>query len=425
MALPTPTKPATAPDFIGIEALEHIADKYESQIVMGASYFNPAEMTRLGFKVFSGVQFRNTKTLFVRKGGTTRRKVVGTPLNSKLGFLKERVLVARLTWNHYKDNRDSYVETPIPVEGSADFSYPLSELAFQAAVATYGEDLYANLFFGDIENGEEGMDLMDGVHTCIKKDIADGLISKSVGNLIDCDLIEVPDDTADFSAWTAVENWILAWNGGLKRQPKVLLYCSSMTGVAIQNAYANKWHGNDGVTVLENGNFKVKEYPRIEFVPSDDWGQGDLLCATVPGNFEYGVNSEDSRTKIRVKEGSDVDLEDITIQVQSIQGVRVMNILPSVFALSTGGIAPMVVQGDYKKSSYTALSSDEELGTVAVSPSPSESGEYAIGTTLTITATPTAAGEFVKWSDGVETNPRTHRTNGLPEAIVAIFEAKE
>lgn len=407
-------------EFIGIDQLQHIADQYTPEIVMGASYFRPEEMTRLGIKVISGVQFKNTKTLLARKGGTTRRKVVGDIVENKIGFLKERTLVAKLTWNRYKDNRDNYVETPYQVEGSAEFSYPMSEAAFKAITANYGEDLYANLFFGDIENGEEGMDLYDGFHTLIAKDIADGYISLANGNMVHCEDLDAPDDAHDFSAWTAVENWILGWNGNLKNQPKVLLYCSTKKGVAIANAYANKWHGNSKVNRLANGNFTVDEFFNVEFVPSDIYGEGDRLVATVPGNLEYGVNSEDSKSKIVVREGSDADTEDITFQVQSIQGCRLFNPLPSHFCMSDGDISAITVTGDYKVGSLILATNNADWGTVAADKQEPEGG-YKAGTTLTLTATVKGSHKFVKWSDGVENATRQFVTTGLDDVLTAVF----
>lgn len=414
-----------APQFIGIEAIQHIADQYESQLIMGASYFRPEEFDRLGIGILTGLQFKRTNNLLVRKGGTTRRKEVGTPIENKIGFIKERVLVARLTWNRFKDNRDNYVETPIAVEGSAEFSYPLSEAAFLAITATYGEDLYANLWFGDITNGAPGMDLFDGYHTCIAKDINDGYIGVSQGNYKEVPVIDAPDDAEDCSAWQITEDFILSWNGMLKNQPKVLLYCSSKTGVAIQAAYANKWRSHKSVNMLANGNFTVSEYPRIEFVPDDNYGEGDRLIATIPGNLQYGVNSLDSRSKIVVREGSDNDTEDITFQVQSIQGARLLSPLASVFCMTNGTISSRTVTGDYTKSECSVVSEDTTKGTVTVSPAADAKGEYVIGTTVTMTATAAQGYAFKKWSDGVTTNPRTHVTTGMNESFIAKFEATE
>ena len=413
--------------FIGKDNLQHIADQFEPQIIMGPAYFAPEELDRLGISVISGVQFKNTKVVLARKGGTTRRKVVGKEVSSKIGYLQERPLVAKLTMNRYVDNRDNYVETPYQVEGSAEFSYPLSEAAFEAIMKSYGEDLYANLFFGDIDNenvkGKEYLSLYDGFHTCIRHDIYSGLISEANGNLVKSETIDKPTSNDDFAAWTTFYKWYTGWSAALKRQ-QVLVYVSTEVGMAISTAYTNKYHGNPTVVTTEdNGNFKLKELPKVTFVPSDDWGKGDRMLATIPGNLEYGVNSLDSRTKIVVQEGSDRDTEDIVFQVQSIQGCRVLNILPSVFCLNNGNIADLTVTGDYRKDTVTVTSNDTTLGTVQVnSTTPDNTKEYTEGTTLTLKATATGTGTFVKWSNGQTTEQITVVTTGYPEAYIAIFK---
>lgn len=420
------------PVFIGIDALTHIADQYSPQIIMGASYFRPEEMDRLHIQVISGLQYKNTATIMARKGGTTRRKVVGTPVENKIGFLKERVLVAKLTWNRYKDNRDNYVETPYQVEGSANFSYPMSEAAFKAITANYGEDLFANLFHGSLandENGDKGaLSLFDGFHTLIAHDVEDGLISKELGNLVECEALTAPASATDFAAWTAFENWQAGWNGSLKNQEKVIVYCSTKTAVILAKAYANVWHGNHGVDyVVINGkktiNFTVPEYPNVEFAPSDIYGEGDRLIATVPNNLQYGVNSEDSRSKITVRMGSDEDNEDVIFQVQSIQGARVLNPLASQFCMSNGSIAEKVVLGDFTRATVIVNSSDTKLGTVTVDGQPNDpTKDYAANTTLTLKATPVGTNKFVRWSNGKTDAQITVVTNGFPAAYTAIFQ---
>ena len=65
-----------APEFIGREALTHVAEQVGKQIVMGPAYEDPELLDRLGIQVISGVQYKKTDHLLVRKGGTTRRKKV-------------------------------------------------------------------------------------------------------------------------------------------------------------------------------------------------------------------------------------------------------------------------------------------------------------------------------------------------------------
>lgn len=414
--------------FIGISNLQHIADQFAPQVIMGPAYFAPEELDRLGISVISGVQFKNTKVVLARKGGTTRRKIVGKMKDSTIGYLQERVLTAHLSVYRAHDNRDRYIETPYQVEGSAEFSYPFSEMAFEAIVKTYGDDVFSNLFFGNAEWAEDEnedkarLGLYDGFHTLIRHDIEAGNISKENGNLVECQTLDAPTDTEDFSAWTNFYAWYRGWNPALKRV-QTIVYLSVETAMAITMAYTNKYHGNASVVAYEpNGNFKLMELPKVTFAPSDDWGKGERMVATIPGNFEYGVNSLDSRSKIAVREGSDSDTEDIVWQVQSIQGCRITNILPTAFVVNNASVVNTLVPGDYQKDTVTVLANDSSLGTVTVNGStPDNTKNYTDGTALKLKATPSGSNTFVRWSNGAITPEIDIVTNGQPMTFVATF----
>lgn len=421
-------------DFIGKAALQHIADNFRSQIIMGAAHFRPEELDRMGILVTSGVQFKDTRTVLNRKGGTTRRKEVGKTVANTIGYIEERPLTARLTWNRYYDNQDSYIETPYQVPGSAEYSYPMSEIAFNAIMANYGEDVFACLFWGnetyDKDDEELGrLSLYDGFMTYINKDITSGRISLANGNLKHTNAIAAPASATDYAAWTIFENlWTSDIHPALKTAPKVLVYCSAETGVNLANAYANKWHGNTGVKWLDNGNFTVPEYRNLEFVPSSYYGKGDKLTFTVPNNFEYGVNSEDSRNKIIVQtEFSNTDALDVAFQVQSVQGVRVINVNPSHFCITDGTLTEGVVfQGDYLKDTYAVGVNIAAGGSVTVDgATPDNTKNYPANTTLTLVATASAGYEFVQWSDGNKNATRTVVTTGQPGGVTAIFKVSD
>ena len=196
---------ATLPkDFIGKDALQHVAEQVSKEILMGPGYTDAEEMDRLGIDIVSGVQYQRTFHILLRKGGTTRRKDVHTKVNSEAGFLKERTLTVKLSWDHYTDNIDKYCETVFGTD--AQGQYPLSAAATEAILRNYADNLTACLWNGDIDldkGGEnvpaqnQAMALYDGFHTCIKHDIEDGIISEANGNLVPCEAITAPVDNND------------------------------------------------------------------------------------------------------------------------------------------------------------------------------------------------------------------------------------
>lgn len=423
---------------ISTSYLTHIADRFKSQAIMGAAYANPGELARLGIQVISGVQFKDTQTVFNRKGGTTRRKKVGEAISSSLGYIEERALVAQQAWNRYSDNQDRYIETPYKVDGSAKFSYPLAELAVKAIIANYTDDLFANLFWGDKKNADsededtKALGLYDGFNTNIAKDMANGRISLARKNLIQVEAIDLSPitDETDTQAWNTFRTFYNAWSPALKRKVARVLISVELSTV-LQDSYANKNRAIRTVKMLdgaEKGNWQVQEYPFVIFVPSQDYGKGDRMMAYTENNLQYGVNSLDSYNSISVQIGSGTDNLDVVWQLQSVQGTRVVNVNPSDFAMSTGSLTPGVVwQGDYQKNTFF-VGFDATMGKVKVGGSyitASESKEYSVGTTIQLEAEALASHEFVAWSNGATTPTITITMPDAPDGISAIFKKTE
>lgn len=426
-----------APVFIGREALTHVAEQVGKQIIMGPAYDDPELLDRLGITVISGVQFKKTDHLLVRKGGTTRRKKVGTPVENKIGFLKERTLVAKLTWNRYKDNIDNYVETVFGTDGKPGGEYPFSTQACQAILASYAEDLKSNLFFGDMDNDEspdeekQKLSLYDGFHTDIAHDIADGIISAENKNLVPCEDISAPIDAHDSTPFDTVQEWWSKWEPRLRQQKRVILHCDILRGIYIAQGYSNKYHGNAKVQYINgsdgkpNGNFIVPEMPHVEFAPSDAWGVGTRMMATIPGNLQYGVDTLNNQSFVKVQFGSGEDVQDVIFQVQSIQGTRLMNPLASAFVISNGTIAENTVNGDYTNSKLVVTVDPNGGGSVKVNDAPyTEATEFAANSIIKLTAEPASSHKFKSWSNGKTDATINITATGLPMAITAFFEAE-
>lgn len=421
--------------FIGIQTLKTLANQIEPNILMGPAYYAKDEIARLGINVLTGVQFMNTKYVFYRKGGTTRRKKAGDKINSQMGFLQERPLVTYTVWNHYTDNKGNYRELPVAnVNGDATVSYPLSELALTQIATAFSDDCMSNLWWGDKDNAEakeddkKALGLFDGFQTVIGHEVENGLISKANGNLIHCDVLDAPKDNTDTAAW---KNFRAAYNAlpdALKRQ-EILAYMSVDTSVAISDAYGNAHRNNREVIMQGNTvNFKFAEMPRLTVVPVEDWGEGDRIVFTVPKNFEIGVNNGDPVDNyVGIKEGTDDDLTDIQFQIQTTIGTRIVQLMPSKFAMTDAAIvAPKsLISGDYHANTLAVTATPAAGGKVAVEGGAADAdGAYAPGTTLTLTATANEGYKFVRWSNGSTNAALTYITKNQPDAITAIF-AKE
>lgn len=419
-----------AAEFIGKAALETIADKYSPQIIMGAAHFRPDVFTRMRIKVETGIQYKSTKTIMLRKGHTTQKKVVGDTVSSTIGMLIERKCTTSLAWNRYYDNKDNYREFAVAdVKDNTKFNYPFSEIAMMACIANYGEDIFDCLWHGDESidrkdktNPKWYLHVMDGFITYLNKDISRGYINKDFGNFVEIGAIDAPADESDVAAYNEFVKFRNGWHQNLRNAKEVLVYCSEETGAAIARAYKNLNRSLQGVRYMEDDTYKFPEWRNIVIVPEASFGVGDKMIATVGENFEYCVDSMDSRNGIHVQVGSDKDAFDIAFQPQSIQGVRVLNIASSYFCMTNGSLAPNDIAGDYTKNLFVVSVNDATLGSVTVNgEAPDNTKDYDANVTLTLKATATS-GVFVGWSDGVTTEERTYVTTGQPAGLTAIFK---
>lgn len=421
---------ATPKDFIGIDALNEVAKQVFKNVVIGPAYADPAEMQRLGIKTISGIQFKRIQHLAIRKGAQTRRKDVNPKINNTAFLLKERELVAKLSWWRGVDNIDRYCETVFGVD--AQGAYPLSTEATEAILKNYADDLFANLWFGDMDNDKEGatdeekaLGLYDGFHTLLKHDIEDGIINEANGNLIPCGLIEAPQDVHDSTPFDTFVEWYMKWDARLRRVA-TKVYMTTAQAMYIAQGYANKYHGNYKVQYTVGGSYTIPEMPKVEICPVEGFGVGDRMIATVPGNFQYAVDSEGNSTYVEARLGSDTDMRDIAWQCQSIQGCYIENPLSSHLALSDGAIASTeFVAGDFTSAKLVVTVEQPEGGAAKVQVNNTDypkALEFAPNTIITLKAVKGSGQQFVGWSNGKKDETISITATGMPMGITAFFE---
>ena len=424
-------------DFIGLSALEHVAEQVSKEIFMGPGYTDPEEMDRLGIEILSGIQFKRTFHILLRKGGTTRRKDVHAKVDSELGFLKERTLCARLAWDHFTDGIDRYCEKIFGTD--AQGQYPLATEATEAILRNYADNLTANLWNGDISlddgsdsvpSDKRALALYDGFHTCIKHDLEAGIISESNGNLVPCEAISAPTDNNDSAPYDNFYAWYLKWDARLRKQ-KTLVYMSEITAHNIAAGYANKYHGNYKVDYDAGGNFVLPGMSKVTICPVSDFGEGDRMYATVPKNFVYGVDSLSNETYVGVKIGTDTDLRDIQFQIQSIQGAGVRVPYAHSLCISDGSLAPAeLVAGDYTNSNFVvslakANASDEGNidGKVKVNGAEyKQPVETSVNQIISLTAEDGTNYKFVSWSNGKTDKQIQLTATGMSMGLIAFFK---
>lgn len=411
-----------------------MANQVFASVVQGPAFANPEEMKRLGIKTISGVQYKRTMTVFVRKGGTTRRKDMNPTMNGTIGFLKERVLTAKLAWFKGSDNIDHYCETVFGVD--AQGAYPLSTVAVEAVIKTHADDLYNNLWWGDIDNDVPGaseekkaMGLYDGFITCIKHDIEDGVISEANHNLIHCEAISAPADATDSSAYKNFRDAYMSLDPRLRRQ-KVYAYMTPETAINIADGYALQSYGTHKLDVVDGGNYVIPELPKLTIAPVEGMGVGDRIIFSVEGNLIYAVDTESNQTFVEVHLGSDNDLRDIVFQCQSIQGAMVASTLSHSFAVTDGPLQSTDFQsGDYTNSNLvvTLAHSDSDTGKIDAKVKV-DGVEYKtpIETTpnqiISLVAEDSTTYKFVSWSNGKTDKTIQLTASGMNMGLTAFFK---
>lgn len=420
--------------FIGQGALEEIAKKYSQDIAMSGAYYRPDVFDRLKIKVEAGLQFKSIKHVMNRKGHTTTRKEVGVSKRSSIGYAEPRELTTYQTWDFFVDNKDNYREEALfDVSNGVDGSYPASELAFKAIITNYGENLFDCLWHGDASKAKTDTNaylrLYDGFITYLTKDVTAGRISTAKGNLVSLSAIAYPTGPTDNGAWLVMKAFRTAWSQNLKNAPEVLVYCNGDTAMAIAKAFANDYGNNNGVIYQPDGSFKFPLWSNVRVCPEDSIGTGYKLIATTPYNFEYGCDTLNDQSMVSVRVGSDNDHNEISWQIQSAQGTRVLNVNASNFCMSDAALTAVGAAGDYKVNTFTVTANDTTNGEVKVNDAtPDNTKDYPAGTILTLKASVKTASasthEFVKWSNGKTDAEITVVTTGMPESIIATFAAK-
>jgi hypothetical protein len=402
---------------ISIEKLQHVAEKVSKNVMLGPGYVDAEENDRMGVKMISGVQYKLVEHLFVRKGGITRRKVVGNVTETNIGYIEERELTAKLSVARIRFNADEFVETVFGVDANGDF--PLLAETMEALLITYAEDLAACKWYGDATSDDPKLNLYSGWMTNIQNEINSGKISAVNLNLIAKSAISQPVDTDDTSAYDALEEWVMKLDPRLRKKCKI--YCDLKRGVYIARAYANKFKGNYKVDYTVGKSYTIPELAGVEIVPLDSIGTGDCLIATIDQNFMYAVDTENNKSYVDVKPEPSKDTRDFVAQIQSIQGANIRNILPYAFTISSGSfVKPADRQGDY---SETNLIVNADGGTVTVNGDAYVAGtKYAEGVALTLVATAGTGKTFSAWV----VNGQTFNTASIqvvPKGIYTVATA--
>ena len=416
---------------LNIAQIQTVKEQIHPELVAKASLLTDNMFEELGMKVTTDVENIDVCYIFNEKGLQARPYVVGNVEDSQLGeFIDNPAKLEKIVL-HTSDSIERYTEKgPFQdtnvVESAEHTAFLLGELAKRIA-----EDTRANVFHGNMANRslpmtaanavKKGLSLMNGFYTLMAMRITDGTISAANGNYITTgDLMA--SSVTPVQAYDAFVEFYNSLNPALQQEEEILVGVCKKLGAKIVKGYMQTYP-QIAPTVLNNG-WKFAEFPNVKLVTSAAMGVGSQIYATVADNMEYVCSDREQDAMISIGQVNK-DLRVFDYQANTRATVRIRDYSPKVFACNEQLNSPLGVPvGDYIVDIFTATSSDENEGTVAIT-----SGQkdlYQDGDIIQVTATPVTGGtktyKFAGWSDGSVENPYNYVFKGGRVNLVAMFE---
>lgn len=412
---------------LSIADIQTVKQQIEPELVAKAYLLDDAMFGDLGIMVTTDVENIDVCYIFNRKGLVARPYTVGNVQGKQIAKIVDNPAKVEDYYVKTKDSINRYREkgpfNAVDGAGEAEMTQKnLNEIAGRAA-----EDVRFNVFFGNKANRsladtpanqvKLGTALFDGIYTIIAQKRTDGTISVQNHNLV---------MTGDIAGKTAVQVYELLTNfySGLhpamkKPEQEIYIYASDQFCRLAVKGYMQTYP-QIAPTVL-NAGWKFAEMPNVLLKTSSAMGLGGQLIAVVKDNIEFICDVREGKSQIRIGQ-TDEDLSILGFQINGAATMRIRDYDPMVFACNDAVNTIDATPGQYIADIFTATSSDENEGTVAIT-----SGQktlYQDGDIIQITATPKTGYKFVGWSNKKNENPLNYTFGGGVVNLVAQFDAE-
>lgn len=412
---------------LSIADIQTVKQQIEPELVAKAYLLDDAMFGDLGIMVTTDVENIDVCYIFNRKGLVARPYTVGNVQGKQIAKIVDNPAKVEDYYVKTKDSINRYREkgpfNAVDGAGEAEMTKKnLNEIAGRAA-----EDVRFNVFFGNKANRsladipanqvKLGTALFDGIYTIIAQKRTDGTISVQNHNLV---------MTGDITGKTAVQVYELLTNfySGLhpamkKPEQEIYIYASDQFCRLAVKGYMQTYP-QIAPTVL-NAGWKFAEMPNVLLKTSSAMGLGGQLIAVVKDNIEFICDVREGKSQIRIGQ-TDEDLSILGFQINGAATMRIRDYDPMVFACNDAVNTIDATPGQYIADIFTATSSDENEGTVAIT-----SGQktlYQDGDIIQITATPKTGYKFVGWSNKKTENPLNYTFGGGVVNLVAQFDAE-
>ena len=338
---------------IDITSLNESAIRYQKDLKMLPYAVMSEVLGAHGMNLLPGIQNKDIITNFLRKRGLARPYAVGLTVdNQDAGKAEESVLTVEKAYASVKDNINNYKKTVVGPDvllgKNQSKEHPWQLIMLQTIVRTFGEDLLDALFPGERNLSDiSPLGCFDGFDTIIDALITASKVKTANGNYFPTETIAKPSgETLDTD--TVAFNIILDFYQHahkMLRQAESRLYLPFDLGDAYDMAYFNKFKfkptmDNYGRSILEGSGGKCT------IVRSAIMGTGQRIILTVPGNFDFGMNTLGDEDFIQVRNPYE-DPNEIQFWIQGDYGCRIRSYHEKAFLVNDGSPVANALSGDY------------------------------------------------------------------------------
>ncbi len=302
-----------------------------------------------GFNMFPNIQNKHVLTSFERKRGIAKPYDADNVGNSDLGKAIQRTLEVHPAYASVKDNIKNYKTIMVGPDDllgkNQSKKHPWEMVMLNSQVKTFAEDILDALFGATYDVDDQSpYGLFDGIDELIATDISAGLIAAAKGNYVSTSAIVKPTSESDINAFKYLLEFYRAAHPRLKAVP-TLLYVPIYVAEAYSDAYFNKFRSKPTVdqynrTILEGTDGKCK------IVASEYMGSGSRFFLSVPGNIDFGMNTESDDQFIQVRYPYE-DPNSVQFWIQGDYGMRIRSVNEKMFQVNDGTPTHAALSGDY------------------------------------------------------------------------------
>lgn len=339
---------------LDLGALTKAQIKYQKEFRLLPFVSLKGTLGNLGINLYPNVQYKDVAKYFLRKSGIMKPYNVGlTVANSNVGKAVESVLEVQKAYASVKDNVWNYYQKEmIAADELLGANKTKTNMAWErvmisSVVKTFGEDVVDALFFGERDLADQTpLGCFSGFETKILALIFAGDIAVLKGNMHTTGaLANNPSTGNGYEVLTALLAMYRAAHPALRKEQTVMMVTTEV-GDMYDDAYSAKFHTKPIVDQF-NRTELFGSGGKCKLVRDTAMGTGDRVILTIPGNFDFGMNTESDMQFVQVRLNHYDDPNDVNFWIQADFGSRINSVDKKVFLCNEQTLTSVPMSGDY------------------------------------------------------------------------------